>query len=69
MPAMSRNQRIAAAIAEHHPEELYDRNKGMAKMSQSQLHDFAATPEKGLPKIKAPKVPMVGRYRSPRMPK
>ncbi len=72
MPAVSRNQRIAMSIAEHHPEELYDRNKGLAKMTKTQLHDFAATPEKGLPKIAEPKIPspkMIGRYRSPRMPK
>lgn len=49
MPSPSTAQRRAMAIAEHHPSELYDRNKGMLKMSQSQLHDFASTPEKGLP--------------------
>jgi hypothetical protein len=40
------------AIAEHHPGELYAKNKGLLKMSHSQLHDFAATREKGLPKRK-----------------
>ena len=50
MPAKSKAQRVAMAIAEHHPEQLYARNAGLAKMSQSQLHDFAATKEKGLPK-------------------
>jgi len=50
MPAKSKNQRIAMAIAEHHPEKLNKKNKGMAKMSKKQLHDFAETPEKGLPK-------------------
>jgi hypothetical protein len=49
MPAKSKKQRIAMAIAEHHPEELYARNKGLANMTKSQLHDFAATKEKGLP--------------------
>ena len=34
------------AIAEHAPAKLYKRNKGLLKMSKSQLHDFAAT--KGL---------------------
>ena len=48
MPAFSKKQRRAAAIAEHHPEELYERNRGMLKMSQGQMHDFAATKEKGL---------------------
>lgn len=50
MPARSRDQRIAMAIAEHHPEQLYSRNKGLLKMSKQQLHDFAATKERGLPK-------------------
>ncbi len=37
------------AIAEHHPEKLYKRNRGLLKMGKQQLHDFASTPEKGLP--------------------
>ena len=49
MPAKSEAQRRAMAIAEHHPSQLYEKNKGMKKMSKSQLHDFAATKEKGLP--------------------
>lgn len=36
-------------LAEHHPEKLYARNKGVAAMSRSQLHDFASTKEKSLP--------------------
>jgi hypothetical protein len=50
MPSVSRNQQIVAAIAKHHPEQLYERNKGMAKMSPKQLDEFASTPRKGLPK-------------------
>lgn len=38
------------AIAEHHPEELYARNKGLKKMTHEQLHDFASTPREHLPK-------------------
>jgi len=38
--------RIAAAIAEHHPEKLYKRNRAMLKMSHAQLHDYA-TKRKG----------------------
>ena len=49
MPAKSKAQRIAAAIAEHHPEQLYARNKGLAQMTRTQQHHFAATKEKGLP--------------------
>jgi len=44
------------AIAEHHPEEVSDKNKGVLAMTHEQLHDFAATPEKGLPtRAHAPK--------------
>jgi hypothetical protein len=50
MPAKSKAQQIAMAIAEHNPSKLYARNKGLTKMSHSQLHDFAATKRKGLPK-------------------
>ena len=49
MPAVSKAQRIATAIAEHHPEDLNAKNKGLLKMSKGQLHDFASTKEKGLP--------------------
>ncbi len=40
------------AIAEHHPEKLYKRNKEVAKMSKTQLHEYASTKEKSLPKKK-----------------
>ncbi len=50
MPAKSQAQQRAMAIAEHDPDKLYAKNKGLTKMSQGQLHDFAATPRKGLPK-------------------
>lgn len=49
MPALSIKQRRAMAIAEHAPEKLNKRNRGLLKMSHQQLHDFAATPEKKLP--------------------
>jgi hypothetical protein len=49
MPAVSEAQRRAMAIAEHHPDQLYGRNRGLLNMTHSQLHDFAATKEKGLP--------------------
>lgn len=54
MPATSKAQQQAMAIAEHAPEKLYSKNKGMLKMTKGQLHDFAATKRKGLPKY-APK--------------
>lgn len=49
LPAVSKKQRIAMAIAEHHPSKLYARNKGLVKMSKAQLHEYASTKEKGLP--------------------
>lgn len=52
MPAVSKAQREAFGIAEHAPGKLYKRNRGLLKMSKGQLHDYAATPEKGLPKKK-----------------
>lgn len=47
MPAVSRKQQIAMAIAEHEPEKLYAKNKGLLSMSHQQLHDFASTKFKG----------------------
>lgn len=38
------------ALAEHHPEKVHAENKDVLKMSHSQLHDYAATSEKNLPK-------------------
>ena len=52
MPAVSKAQQQAMAIAEHAPDKLYARNSGLKKMSKGQLHDFASTPRKGLPKRK-----------------
>lgn len=50
MPAKSVKQRRLMAIAEHHPEKLYKKNRGVAKMGKAKLHEFAATSEKKLPK-------------------
>lgn len=52
MPARSKSQRVAAAIAEHHPSKLYRRNRGLLSMSKRQLHHYAATKESGLPNKK-----------------
>ncbi len=46
MPAKNEKQREAMAIAEHHPEKLHAKNKGMLKMSKKQLHDFVKKPTK-----------------------
>jgi len=48
MPAVSKAQRRAMAIASHDPSKLHKRNKGLLKMSKKQLHDFTSTKEKGL---------------------
>lgn len=48
MPAVSKKQQMLMAIAEHEPEKLYKRNRGVLKMSHAQLHDFASTKHKGL---------------------
>lgn len=56
MPAVSKKQQQAMAIAEHEPSKLSGKNKGLLKMSKGQLHDFASTPRKGLPnKVSAKK--------------
>ena len=41
MPARSKAQAIAAAIAEHAPSKLYARNQGLANMTTQQQHDKA----------------------------
>lgn len=50
MPATSQAQQKAMAIAEHSPGKLDKKNKGLLKMSHYQLHDYASTPRRGLPK-------------------
>jgi hypothetical protein len=49
MPAVSRAQQRLFAIAEHEPNKLQRKNRGLLKLSHTQLHDFAATKAKGLP--------------------
>ena len=55
MPARSKAQRRLMAIAEHAPGKLWHKNRSVLKMTGKQLHDFAATKEKGLPKRKKQK--------------
>lgn len=43
------------AIAEHHPEQLYKRNRGLLRMTHQQLHEFADTKESKLPQRKKKK--------------
>ncbi len=49
-PAVSKKQLIAMRIAEHTPDKLYKKNRGMLKMSKGQLHDFAIKPVKSIRK-------------------
>lgn len=49
MPARSKKQQMAMAIAEKSPEKLSAKNKGLLKMSKSKLSEFASTPRTGLP--------------------
>ena len=46
MPAASKASRRFFAMCEHNPQHA--RGK-CPKMTKAQMHDFAATPEKGLP--------------------
>lgn len=55
MPSPSKAMRRAAAIAEHDSQSLNKKNKSLLSMSKQQLHDFASTPEKGLPEHVAKK--------------
>ncbi len=52
MPAKSKKQRVAMAIAKHEPGKLYLRNRAMLGMSKEQLSEYASTKEKGLPSKK-----------------
>jgi len=42
MPAVSKDQRKAMAIAEHNPQKLYKKNRGLLRMTHKQLHELAA---------------------------
>ncbi len=49
MPAKSKAFRRLVALAEHHPEEVSEKNKGVLSMKPDDMHEFASTPEEGLP--------------------
>lgn len=49
MPSVSGAQQAVMAIAEHDPDKLKPKNRGILRMTHKQLHEFAATPTKGLP--------------------
>lgn len=54
MPARSKVQRRAMAIAEHAPGKLYRRNAGLRGISRAALREYASTKERGLPQRKRP---------------
>jgi hypothetical protein len=60
MPAVSKKQATMFRIAEHAPEKLHKKNRGVLGMTRESLHEFASTPEKELPE----KVSKVKRLRS-----
>jgi hypothetical protein len=49
MPAKSKAQQRLMQIAEHAPDKLYAKNRGVAKMTHQQLHDFSVGSEKSKP--------------------
>ena len=49
MPAVSKVQQKAMAIALHSPNSLYKKNKGLLSMAKEDLDEFASTKIKGLP--------------------
>jgi hypothetical protein len=49
MPAKSKAQQRLFAIAKHHPEQLYARNKAVAQAPASVKEEFASTKVKGKP--------------------
>ena len=55
MPATSKHQQIAAAIALHAPSRLFRRNRGLLSMTPGMLKEFAKTKRKGLPGKKRPR--------------
>jgi hypothetical protein len=50
MPAKSQAQQRLMAMALHNPSSIYSKNKGVTKMSDSQLEEFAKTKRSKLPK-------------------
>lgn len=50
MPAVSKAQQQAAAIAEKSPNKLYAKNKGLLKMGKPELSKFSSTKANGLPR-------------------
>ena len=56
MPAVSKAQQKYMAICEHNPQHAQGK---CPDMSKSEMHDYAATPTKGLPYKKSLKSQMI----------
>ena len=54
MPATSKKQSRFFRWAEHNPGQAKAEGKYPTGMSKSDMHDFAATPDKGLPEKAGP---------------
>ena len=50
MPAKSKAQQSLMAIAKYNPGALYPENRSVLSMSKEELHKYASTKRKGLPK-------------------
>lgn len=46
MPSKTEKQRKMFAIALHHPDQLNKENRGVLKMTEKELHDFASGPKR-----------------------
>ena len=55
MPANSKKQQRLMAMAEHNPEKVHKKNRGVLKMPHKKMHEYASTPRKGLPNKKGKK--------------
>jgi hypothetical protein len=55
VPAKSQAMQKATAMALHHPNKLYKRNKSLLKMTGSELREYAETRRKGLSEKKGKK--------------
>lgn len=49
MPSQTEKQRRMMAIAEHEPQKLYKRNRGVLSMTKKQLHEFASSTKSSPP--------------------
>ena len=46
---VSKVQKRAAAVAEHHPGKLFKRNRNLLSMDKKEMHEMASGSEKDMP--------------------